>query len=321
MPVGSNLSFIGIAKEATPGTAVAASSFLPVSTLKPQINVAYLPDTGLRGSQAKTFDLRPGVSYATFDFDGAVYADVLGWIATGVLGDVATTGASAPYTHAVSLGNAGQPPSYTLSDYNGFNTRQFAGAKFSELQLKFAGNGLLEYSAKATAASFASTTKPAPSWATAPAAAAWLGVATIGGAASSLIVSGDLDIKRTVAPIDTVDGSASPYSIFAGGDLECSGSFIAVYEDDSLITPYTAGTTTSLDFSWTQGAGAALTQVKAHMTQAQITSAVITRSSGKYVELACKYEAIANTTDKGASGGFAPVALTIQNALPSGTYK
>lgn len=321
MPVAANLSFLGVSKEATPGTAVAASNFLPVTDLKPKIHVGYLEDTSLRGSMAKVFNEIPGVSFGEYEFTGPVFADSVGWALAGVLGDVATTGAAAPLSHAIALLNSGQPTTYTLSDYNGFNTRQFAGCKFSQVALKFAGNGMLEYTAKAIARSFASTNKPAPSFTAVTPQAAWVGVSTLAGTASSLIVNGDLTISRSVEPIHNVDGTQSPYDVFAGGDLDVSGSLVAVYEDDTVLTNYLNGTQIALDFNWTQGTGAALTQVKAHMSNVQIVDADITRGSGKYVELALKYTAIANSTDVGASAGYSPIKVTLQNALPASTYK
>lgn len=321
MPIAANQSFLGIAKEATPGTAVAATAYLPVSGMKPNINVEYLTDDNLRGSNVKSYDMRPGPQWAQYDIDGSVYADTFGFLVTGVLGDVTTTGASAPFSHAVTILNNAQPPTYTLSDYNGFNTRQFAGSKVSEVGLKFAGNGLLDYSAKCVASGFATTSKPTQSFTAPTAVAAWQGISTIGGSASSLIVNGDINIKRTVEPIHNVDGAATPYAIFAGGDLEVTGSFVAVYEDDTLLTPYLAGTQQILDFNWSQGAGATLQQVKVHMSTAQIVDAQINRSGGKYVELACKFEALANTTDKGSSGGYGPVTVTLQNQLAAATYR
>src|SRR5437016_2060817 len=122
MPIAAFASFLGIAKETTPGTAVAATAILPVTDAKPKINVMYLPDEGMRASQAKTYGEVQGPTYAEYEYGGAVYADAIGWPLVGVLGDLATTGASAPFTHGIALLNSGAlTPTYTLSDYNGVN--------------------------------------------------------------------------------------------------------------------------------------------------------------------------------------------------------
>lgn len=208
MPIASGLSFLGIAKETTPGTGVAAVGFIPVTDFKPKIVPIYLPDEAIRGSQAKTYGEVQGPTYAQYGFSGPAYADSIGWALAGVLNDVTTTGASAPFSHAISLLNSGAlPTTYSISDYNGFNTRQFAGSRFNEVTLKFAGNGLLEYDASAVARTFATVTKPTPSFTAITEQAAWVGVSTIAGSASSLITSGDLTIKRTGEPIHNVDGA------------------------------------------------------------------------------------------------------------------
>lgn len=322
MPIGSGLSFLGIAKEATPGTAVAATNYIPVTDFKPKIIPIYIPDEGIRASQAKTYNEVQGPTYAEYGFSGAAYPDSVGWALAGLLNDVVTTGASAPFSHALSLLNSGAlPTAYTLSDYNGFNTRQFAGLRFDSFTFKFAGNGLLEYDAHGIGRTFATTTKPTPAFTSIAQQAAWVGVSTVGGSASSLITQGDLTIKRSGEPIHNVDGAQSPYDVFVGSDLEVTGSLTAVYEDDTIYANYIAGTPVSLDFNWQQGASAALTQIKAHMTNVVLDDCQIDRSQGKYVELAIKFTATANSTDVGASGGFSPIKVTLQNALASGTYK
>jgi len=322
MPISAGATILGIAKETTPGTAVAATAFIPVKDVKPHINVAYLPDEGWRGVQAKTFGEVQGPTYAELEWSGVCYADTLGWMLTGVLGDIATTGASAPFSHAIALLNSGAlTPTYTITDYNGFNGRQYAGFRFTEVTFTFAGTGLVEYTAKGIGRTFATTTKPTASYTAITQQAAWVGVATIVATPSSLITQGDLTIKRSGEAINNVDGTQAPYDVFVGSDLEVTGNLTAVYEDDTLLTDYTAGTVVALDLNWQQGAAAALTQIKLHMSQAQFTDYALNRSQGKYVELALKWDAIANSTDVGASAGFSPVKATLQNALAAGTYK
>lgn len=322
MPIPSNLSLLGIAKETTAGTAAPATAFLPVTEMKPHVNVAYLDDMAMRASQAALYNEVLGVAFAEYEFSGPAFADTVGFALTGVLGDVATTGASAPYSHAISLNNAvAQTPTYTLSDYNGVNTRQFAGARFSDVAFKFGGSSLLEYTAKAVARTYATTTKPTASYSAVTAPPAWQIVTSLAGSTSMVVVEGDMTIKRTVAPIHNVDGSQTPYDIYSAGDLSVEGSLKAVYEDDTIYGYYLNGTPVALDLNLTNGTGAGLTQIKMHASTVQLTDCTVTRSASKYVEIEAKYVAIANSTDKGASGGLSPLAVTLQNALASGTYK
>ena len=106
MALPRNRSYLGIAKETrpTPGsapTAVAATDYIPYTTFNPVDSIKYLDDKGLRGSMAEEYDVLQGNIYSELELGGDVFPDTIGYVVAGVLGDVTTTGASAPYTHAV----------------------------------------------------------------------------------------------------------------------------------------------------------------------------------------------------------------------------
>ena len=91
-------SYLGVAKETTKGTAVAPTAFIPVaaSKLKTQDIIDPLMDEGLRGSLVKDYNYVQGRYRSTVEWGGPVFADTFGWAVAGILGSVATTGASAP---------------------------------------------------------------------------------------------------------------------------------------------------------------------------------------------------------------------------------
>ena len=101
-------SFIGIAKETTKGTPVAPTDYLLVNkdTVKPVNVIDPLYDQGLRGAMVENYNYIPGRTRSTFDLGGAVFADGIGYALTGIMGACATTGASAPFTHTISLKNS-----------------------------------------------------------------------------------------------------------------------------------------------------------------------------------------------------------------------
>ena len=144
-------SYLGIAKEATKGTAVAPTDFIAVaqSKIKPVDVIDPLYDEGMRGSLVKNYNYIPGRTRSTFDFGGAAFADTIGYPIAGLLGSVATTGASAPFTHTISLKNASttgadaQPISYTLTDFYAAENRQYPACQFSDFSLKFSADGML----------------------------------------------------------------------------------------------------------------------------------------------------------------------------------
>jgi hypothetical protein len=312
---------MGIAKEATWGTPVAATNFLPISPPTPKDVIKLAQDKGLRGSMTDVYNEVQLTKHSTFDFGGDVFPDTFGFMLAGILGDVVTTGAAAPYMHAIALYNSvdGQPPSYTITDAYSINTRQYPGAKFSDVDLKFSADGLLTYTAKTVALPSVTTTAPTPSYTSILPIASWIGAVTIGGTASLSVLDGNITIKRPVSVVDTVDGSQAPHSLWSG-PVSVSGKLTLVMEDEVQLTNYLTNNQPSLDVNFTTGTGAGLQQVKLHMSQVAYQNADISRGKD-FVELPISFTAIANTTDIGASAGYSPIKCTLQNAMIAGTYK
>jgi hypothetical protein len=320
-------SYIGIAKEVTKGTVVAPTSFIPVAVgkLKPVDIIDPLYDEGLRGSLVKNYNYIPGRKRSTFDFGGPVFPDTVGFGIAGLLGSVATTGASAPYTHTVSLKNAtavgadSQPTSFTLTDYYAANVRSYAGCQINEFSLAFSADGLLEYDAKATGWSSATVSTPTPTFSTVLPTPVWQATVTIAGSAVSNSVEGSVSMTRAVTPIYGLSNTQDPYQIFVGA-LEAKGSFKFVMEADTELTRFLTNTQPSITLDWTNGTGASLTQIACTLTKGAYVAAAIERGKD-YVEIDITFEGMANTTDAGSTGGFAPIKWTLKNALTSGTYQ
>lgn len=320
MPHASQLSFLGIAKEVTPGTGVAATAFIPVSAPTGKDALTMLPDKGLRGAMVDEYDEIAGVKSSTMDFGGDVFPDTIPWVLAGLLGDIATTGASAPYTHSISTLNTGdgQPKSYSLTDYYAVEARQYPGSKFSEFGLKFSADGMLTYTAKTVGYPSATVTKPSTSFTAIPPLAGWVGSVAVGGASTLVVLDGELNLKRSVTVIDAVDGSQAPANIWAG-PVSADGKLTVVMEDNAELLRYLNNTSTTLSVNYQQGAGASAVQVKFDLSKVKYSAAEIGRSKD-YVELAITFKGLANATDIGVSGGYSPVKATIQNAVATGTY-
>jgi hypothetical protein len=317
------ISTLGIAKEATAGTAVAPTNWLRVTELKPAEKVKILYDEALHGAMAKTYGAVAGVSWAEYDISGPVYVDEIGFVLAGLLADVSATGTSDPYTTTFALYNSldGQPKSYTLTDYNGVNTRAFAGCKFQKLDLKFSGDGMLEYQTHAVGMSFATAAFATSSYtATTVLVPNYVCTATLGSVASAIVTDGQLTVSRSVDPVHAIDGTATPNGVFAGSDLETSGQLTLVYDvaSEVALQNYINGTGGSLTLDWVQGVSR---EIKAVMTSVTIDDASLDRAQGKWGELQLKFTACANTTDVGTSGGFSPVKFTTKAANASGTYR
>lgn len=318
-------SFLGIAKEAsrtvgTAPTAVAATDFIPVNSIAPFDNIKYLDDSNWRGSMVATYGTVQGNIHAEFEFGGDVFPDTIGYAVAGVLGDYAKSGASAPYTHTMAVLNSGtgQATSYTLTDYNAYNARQFAGCQFGSVDFKFNADGLLDYTATAQGFQSAVATTPTPTFSTVTNVPVWTGVTTLGGSVTAKLAEGNVNITRPLTAIFTVDGSQNPYQIFQGA-VSVDGSLKLIFEDDTDLTRYLSNTQPSLDIAFTQGSGATATKVQFTMTKAAFQVAKIDRSQD-YVTLDVTYKAIANATDVGTSAGYSPIKVTLQNAKATTVY-
>jgi hypothetical protein len=319
-------SYLGIAKEATRGTAVAPTDFIPVmkDALKPVDIVDPLYDTGLRGSNVLNYNYIPGRTRSTVDFGGAVFADTVGYAIAGVLGSVATTGASAPFTHTISLFNSlasggdVQPISYTLTDFYAVDVRSYPGCQFSDFSLKFNADGMLEYDAKSTGFQSETVSDPTPTFSTVLPTPVWRGTVFIGGSAVSTAMTGNIDMTRPATPIYGISNTQDPYQVFLG-PLEVTGKITFIMDSDTQLLNFLNNTQPEISLNWQYGAGASAVQIRAVLTKGAYTTGVIERGED-FVQVTVDINAQSNTTDAGSSGGFSPIKWTLQNAKPSGTY-
>jgi hypothetical protein len=319
-------SYLGIAKEVTKGTAVAPTDFIPVAkdSLKPADIIDPLYDTGLRGSNIVNYNYIPGRTRSTLDFGGAVFADTVGYGIAGLLGSVATVGASAPFTHTISLKNSAasgaddQPISYTLTDFYAVDVRSYPGCQFSDFSLKFNADGMLEYDTKTTGFLSSDVADPTPSFSTVLPTPVWRGTVSIGGSAVSTAMTGNIDMMRNVTPVYGISNVQNPFSVFLG-PLEVSGKITFIMETDAELTRYLTNTQPAIVLNWSYGAGAAAVQIQATITKGAYTAAVIERGED-FVQVTVDINAQGNATDAGSTGGFSAIKWVLQNAKPSGTY-
>jgi len=265
-----------------------------------------------------------GRTRSTFDFGGAVFADTVGYAIAGLLGSVATTGASAPYTHTISLKNSltsgadDQPISYTLTDFYAADVRSYPGCQFSDFSLKFNADGMLEYDTKTTGWQSSAVSDPTPTFSTLLPTQVWRGTVSIGGSAVSNSMTGNIDMARSVTPVYGISATQNPYNIFLG-PLEVTGKITFIMEDDTELTRYLNNSQPAIVLNWAYGAGAAAVQLQATITKGAYTAAVIERGED-FVQVSIDLNGQGNTTDAGSTGGFAPIKWVLQNAKASGTY-
>jgi len=100
---------LGVAKEATPGTPVNPTMFIPFTKFDWNDKPTWLMDQGVRGVMANdSFAVIQGVEVGEIDFEGPAYADTVGFLLGNLLGDVTATGtATAPTGTLSALSNVG----------------------------------------------------------------------------------------------------------------------------------------------------------------------------------------------------------------------
>lgn len=94
---------LGVAVEATPGTPVAPTSYMPFSKFDPKDHPTWLEDKATRGVMGNdAFAVIQGVEICEFDFEAPGYADTVGFLLGNLLGDVVATGTTTAPTGTLS---------------------------------------------------------------------------------------------------------------------------------------------------------------------------------------------------------------------------
>lgn len=314
-------SFVGVAKEATPGTGLVPTHFIPITDdTNTNDVITYLQDKGMRGSMVKYYNVIPGVKHGEFQVKGNVDLKTIGFSLASLLGDVATSGAGPTYTHTFAVKNStdGQPPSYSFTDFNGVEPRRFTFSRATEVNFKFAADGLLEYTSKWKSFASSIVAEPAPSYSTYVPFANYQAAVEIAGTPSLIMQDGDITIKRSVDLLTTLNnGDNNPYKLFSGA-VEVEGKFTVVAESNAELLRYLNNTQPSLKLLW-DVTGAPTDSLQLFLTKAAYVAAEAKRGK-EWVQYDIKFSGVANTTDAGASGGYSPMKATLMNTEAAATY-
>jgi hypothetical protein len=317
MPNATYRSFMGIAKQATPGTAAAATDYIALTAdPKPVDNITELEDKAWRGSAVASYGKVQGQRKSSLSLDSNLDLTTIGYALQGVLPDLTVTGAAAPFTTAFATKNTGDTQStpYTLTDYDGLNARQYSDCKFEELTLGFTADGLVTVKSKVQGWASVVGTAPTPSFSTLLPVASYVGVVTIGGSSALNIMSGEVAIKRPIDVMQTVSGVQDPYKVWQG-PITATGKLDFVHETDADFQRYLSNTQTTFDITFTQGAAS----LKLHSTLTAFVTGSIARGK-TFTEVNTTFECLGNVTDAGASLGYSPLKATLVNAKAAGTY-
>lgn len=301
------LTQLMLAKESSFQTATTVGG-ASIAAKNPKANEIFesLYDQGYRGHAAMDFAYYQGVGHSEIDLpDMWFYADDYGHFFMAMLGtDTATTSASST-SHAITLLD-GLPPSYTLTDYNGVDTRQYAGLYFEEVAMKWTNPGRLTLSAKAQGMTASSANKPSfPAYSSASVYLPWEMASTISGSANPRIINMEASLKRKVEPVWGMTNSQQP-NLGSDGPLQITGKIDFAVADNTELNYYKNNSQPAATFLLT-GASTINTMTIHFNSLAFETPTVIDRTKD-FLVLQSTYRGIYNATDAG------PVKVTLTNA-------
>jgi hypothetical protein len=316
------LQWLGIAKEATPGTPLTPAYYMAPKTITPKDDVGMVDVEAMFGSMTAIRGEVQTIQTGSVEVDGDFYPDTDGFPLMGILSDLTESGASAPYTHTASLLNAapGQPHTYTLThSWGATEARQRAFGVWDSVDIKFTAAGLVTITASATTFASVQVTPTTPTISTVLPPPSWVGTVTLQGAQEYTIFDGNVQIKRVATPVKVLNGTQTPGSIF-GGLVTVTGklSVVSIASDVEQVR-YLDNTQGPLVLNFTQGTGAS--ELSLNLQMSQVAYKVFQLGVEQdYMKGDIDFTAIANTTDAGASGGESPIKATLINAIPAGIY-
>lgn len=297
------LTYLGVAKEASWGVAVAPTYYTPFKDVKPEDVVSYIKDNGIRGAMAVDYNIIAGIQHGTMDITTDAYPDFLGLYLLAILGSDAVTG-TGPYTHALKLNRTSQPVSLTHTYYDGTSIRQFAGHMLEEVSFKWAANAALEVSLKSQGKVSTTTTSLTPSPTSTIPFAGWEFSATLGGTTNLNLVGFDISLKRKVTPQFAANNSQNPSAVISSG-LEVSGKASFLKADDTELNAFLNNTQPSFVLTGTQPT--TNYQLTFNMNKCAFLKDPITAK--EVVQGDVEFSGLDNTTNGG------PIAITLLNAV------
>jgi hypothetical protein len=189
-------------------------------------------------------------------------------------------------------------PTYSLTVTDGVETRGFPGCVISDLGIKIDPKGAVSFAPKllgwpgATQSGWTySASKVAPFL-------GWEWQMTNGGGASTRGLSYDLNLKRATEAIHASMAQQGPREIFPGA-IDVSGSYKAIYENQTDLNLYLQATQTPTTATITQPISAGAQSLTLTTSQSGYTKGAVDLGS-TYVQAAFDIAAINNTTDAGA---------------------
>lgn len=206
-------------------------------------------------------------------------------------------------THTFKQVSSGvRPPAYSITVFDGVDTRGWAGCVMSDLGIKIDPKGTVTFNPKFSGFPEAAQSTFTPTYTTLQPWLGWQWNMTNAGGASTRGLTYDLSLKRAVEVIHSSDGTQGPREIFAGA-LEADGAYKAIYEsltDLNLFLNYTQSPASALISQPAQVGGAQIGGASLALTMTQSGWHKGQRDlGGTYVQASFNLSGIQNATDAG----------------------
>ena len=313
-----NNQYLGLAPEVTYGTPVNPTIFIPLKNPAWAPKPTYLKDDSLIGSPVMYRDEVLGVIYYEYTHKMYLFADIFPYLAVAILGGTDTvTGTTAPYTHTVKLLNSAsvgsQPPSFTVTWFDGKNVHQIAGCILSKLMISMKVDGPVELDLTWMGQAETNPGTTSNSYNSEHLVPGWDTTILLGTSQSYAVEEYDVTIERNNTKAIFGAGQQSPRTVFAG-PARVSGKYLCFFDNNDPLAPNIVADSLTRDqlvnyVTFTDPTTTHTVQIK--MDAVQLEDPTLP-SDKEYLGVAANFEAIGNSTD--ATSGISPAYCITVNA-------
>lgn len=222
MPALSKRTWLGIAREAVPGTAITTPTrYIPCkSTVKGTVKNVILDEE--RGTRDAAYGHVQTTREGSIDVKGSFYPDSFGYLLLGALGSVTSTqpdntGNPLVYKHAFALADI--PPSFTCLKNYDTKAYYMPYSVVEKVNIKFTGEGKLmdlDSSLKSLFPQVLGTALPAPSFSTVNPLIGYAPQLTLGGIVTTDIDDVSIDFNQKITLWYPISGSQDWVTAYFG---------------------------------------------------------------------------------------------------------
>lgn len=203
----------------------------------------------------------------------------------------------------------GQPPSFSITDYENTDTRGYTGCKIEQLGIKIDPKGMLTFSPQFRGIGSSSQSQPTPTYTALEPMLGWQWKLTNGGTLSTRGLTCDLTLKRTCEAIASSDGTQQAREVFAGA-FDVSGSVTVIFDaatDRDTFLNYTQTSNLGIHLSSPRTSAG----ISIFLSKPAAENFKVDRSGeDTYQKATFTVNGVYNTTDGGAMSAFVTNART-----------